>query len=210
VALRSALKTKALEVHLVGHSAGSILLGHLLKRLATPAGAAAPVEISSCSLYAAACSVEFALEHYLGATSSVLPIRKLHLDYLSDRNEKDDYLGGVGALHLYGKSILYLVSRALLDVRKTPLLGFERALDPAFANDANQWSESQLANLKQWQAAFKGSKHCVTAPSVPINKKGKTQQAQHGSFDNNVDVIGATIARISGKKPVKPIEWLDY
>ncbi len=209
VALRGALKTKALEVHLVGHSAGSILLGHLLKRLAVPGGAAAPVHVASCSLYAAACSVEFALEHYLGATSSVLPIRKLHLDTLSDRNEKEDYLGGVEALHLYGKSILYLVSRALLDVRKMPLLGFERALDPKY-NTTDYWAASQLKHLRDWQAAFKGSMDCVTAPSVPINKKGKTQQARHGSFDNNVEVIGATIARINGKKPVKPIEWLDY
>jgi hypothetical protein len=209
-ALRGALQYKGLELHLVGHSAGAILLGHLLGRLAAPAPEAAPLPVASCTLYAAACSVEFALAQYLGAGAAVLPIRKLHLDYLSDRNEKDDYLGGIEGLHVYGKSLLYLVSRALDDERKMPLLGFERALDPAYRNDSDQWAESQLPSVKRWQAAFKGTKNCVAAPSVPINKKGKTQQAQHGSFDNNLEVIGATIARIAGKKPVKPIEWLDY
>jgi hypothetical protein len=208
-ALRGMLKNQyntALEVHLVGHSAGSILHGHLLKCLAA---SAAPVQVASCALYAAACSVEFALEHYLEAAAPVLPIQKLHLDYLSDRNEKDDYLAGVEALHLYGKSLLYLVSRALEDARKMPLLGFERALDPNY-NTTDYWAQAQLTPLRAWQAAFKGSRNCVAAPSVPVNKQGKTQQAQHGSFDNNVEVIGATIARISGKKPVQPIEWLDY
>jgi hypothetical protein len=50
----------------------------------------------------------------------------------------------------------------------------------------------------------------VPTPSVVVNKKGKTAQAQHGSFDNNVAVIEHTIERIRGVKLVAPIEWLDY
>jgi hypothetical protein len=45
--------------------------------------------------------------------------------------------------------------------------------------------------------------------SVRVNRNGKTQQAQHGSFDNNVEVIRQTIERISGAKIVAPIGWLD-
>ena len=207
--LRGALAAKPLELHLVGHSAGSILLGHLLGELAAPAGGAAPLKVASCTLYAAACSMRFAVDHYLGA-GSVLPIRKLHLDYLSDRNEKDDWLGGFEGLHLYGKSLLYLISRALDDVRKQPLLGFERALDANYADDADQWAAGELDAVREWQAKFRGTTRRVDAPSVAVNKKGKTAQARHGSFDNNVEVIAATIRRIGGRAPAKPIEWLDY
>jgi hypothetical protein len=213
--LRDRLNGKGLEVHLVGHSAGAILLGHLLPLLASPGNGKAPVKVASCSLYAAACSMRFAVEHYLQAASPILPSRRIALHYLSDKNEKDDYLAGAKGLHLYGKSLLYLVSRALDDVRKIPLLGFERAVEPGYHRDrdasaTDQWDAAHLRYVREWQAAFQGSLHRVDAPSVPINKKGKTQQAQHGSFDNNVGVVTATIERIGGAKVKHPIEWLDY
>ncbi len=207
--LRREFKTGALEIHLVGHSAGSILLGHLLKCLAEPASGK-PVNVATCSLYAAACSTQFALDHYLRAAKDILPGQNLHLHYLTDRNEKDDYLAGSKGLHLYGKSLLYLVSRALDEERKMPLLGFERAVIKGWEASTDQWSASQLGSVRQWLAGFKGSLWPVKDASVPIDKKGKTEQAQHGSFDNNLDVIGMTIERIAGKKLVQPIEWLDY
>lgn len=129
---------------------------------------------------------------------------------MSDKNEKNDYLVGLKGLHLYGKSLLYLVSRALDDERKIPLLGFERALERRWANDTDQWAASHLPFVEKWQARFKGGQYCVTSPSVPINKEGKTERARHGSFDNNLEVVTATIERIAGRKVVKPLEWLDY
>ena len=202
---------RPLQVHLVGHSAGAILLGHLLKRLAAPGRGLRPVKVATCSLYAAACSVKFAIDHYLSAAKDILRIRDLHLHYLSDKNEKDDYLAGAKRLHLYGKSLLYLVSRALDDERKIPLLGFDRALEKEWAKDADQWAESHLPHVQRWQAVFpRDNAYCVKDANVPINKAGKTQQAQHGSFDNNIEVIKATIERIKSGRLVKPIEWLDY
>jgi hypothetical protein len=208
-ALRDEFKAGTLQIHLVGHSAGSILLGHLLKCLAEPASGK-PVKVASCALYAAACSTRFAVEHYLRAAKDILPGEQLHLHYLSDRNEKDDFLAGGKGLHLYGKSLLYLVSRALDDERKIPLLGMQRAVDKGWETDRDQWAESHHADLQQWLAGFKGSKRPVVDASVRINRKGKTQQAQHGSFDNAFEVIGPTIERIAGRPLVSPIEWLDY
>ena len=208
--LRDRLGTKPLEIHLVGHSAGAILLGHLLKRLAAPGENAEPVKVATCSLYAAACSLGFAVDHYLGAASEILAGRNLHLHYLTDRNEKDDYLAGTKGLHLYGKSLLYLVSRALDDVRKIPLLGLQRAVERGWENDTDQWAAAHLGYVRTWLADFDGQRWPVSEASVRVNKKGKTQQAQHGSFDNNVEVIAQTITRISGANLVAPIEWLDY
>jgi hypothetical protein len=215
--LRGRLKGDGLELHLVGHSAGSILLGHLLPLLAAPRDGAAPVKVASCALFAAACSMQFAVENYLNKGARVLKSSDLHLHYLSDRNEKDDYLAGIKAagLHLYGKSLLYLVSRALDDARKMPLLGFERAVETGWHGGDGQWQRDQwapehLSYIDQWLAGFRGRLHRIERPSVQTNKRGRTVQAQHGAFDNDLETIGATIARIRGAPLVSPIEWLDY
>jgi hypothetical protein len=208
--LRGATQGRGFSLHLAGHSAGAILLGHLVALLAAPPGGAAPVAVASCTLYAAACSLRFALDKYLGAASAILPSSQIALHCLKDREEKDDFLAGVKGLHLYGKSLLYLVSRALDDERKMPLLGLERAVTPGWERDADQWAASQLPSVQQWLARFKGRVQPVEAPSVVVNKKGKTVPAQHGAFDNDVAVIAQTIERIRGAAPVQPIEWLDY
>jgi hypothetical protein len=208
--LRGATQGRGFSLHLAGHSAGAILLGHLVALLAAPPGGAAPVAVASCTLYAAACSLRFALDKYLGAASAILPSSRIALHCLKDREEKDDFLAGVKGLHLYGKSLLYLVSRALDDERKMPLLGLERAVTPGWERDADQWAASQLPSVQQWLVRFKGRVQPVEAPSVVVNKKGKTVPAQHGVFDNDVAVIAQTIERIRGAAPVQPIEWLDY
>jgi hypothetical protein len=77
-------------------------------------------------------------------------------------------------------------------------------------HNTDQWAASHLKSVQQWLAEFKGGLWPVKEASVRINKKGKTTQAQHGSFDNNLEVIGQTITRISGASLVAPIEWLDY
>ncbi|HXF45861.1 MAG TPA: C1 family peptidase, partial [Burkholderiaceae bacterium] len=208
VALRDRLQSeggKSLQVHLVGHSAGTILLGHLLGKLA-----AAPLRIATCTLYAAACSVRFAVQKYLDEAKPILSSTDIALHYLTDANEKRDYLAGSRHFHLYGKSLLYLVSRALDDKRKMPLLGFERAVEPGYEANADQWVASEHDALREWQRRFKGTLAPVAEPNIAVAANGKTVQATHGSFDNNVRVIAATIERITGSKPVKPIEWLDY
>ena len=188
---------RALEVHFVGHSAGAILLGHLLTLFSG---------IASCSLFAPACSVRFACERYLPAAAGGLPFT---VRVLSDRNEKEDALP-TPKVELYGKSLLYFVSRALDDVRKMPLLGFERAARPGYEKNPDQWEAEELPQIQAWLKAFKGSVVAESRQRVPVSAHGHTIQATHGSFDNNVDVVTDTIARIAGKPPIKPVEWLDY
>lgn len=203
-----------LDIHLVGHSAGAVLLGHLLGLMASPAGGQPPLAVAGCTLYAPACSLQFAVQKYLDAAAPILSPQQLHLHVLQDREEKDDYLLGSRSLHLYGKSLLYLVSRALEDQRKMALLGLERALVPEFASSTEHWHPSQLPWLQAWQqrwgTAADPRVHRVPTPSLVVNRQGATVQARHGAFDNSVQVIGDTIARIRGQAPVAELEWLDY
>lgn len=207
---------RVLEVHLVGHSAGSILLGHLLERMTRQDLLAAAPRVTTCTLFAAACSVRFAVERYLAAAdANLLDLGRLWLYGLSDENEKRDGLP-TPSLALYGKSLLYLVSRALDDERKMPLLGMERALLPRYATDPDQWDERELPSVQVWQARWQMQRgaellgRIETAHSVPDTRAGGQEQATHGSFDNHLRAMTETLERIRGGALVAPMEWLDY
>lgn len=71
-----------LELHLVGHWAGSIMIGALLAVLGRRG-----VKVKTCSLYAPACTVEFAAQTYIKAfDSQVLAPKSVAIDLLSDGN----------------------------------------------------------------------------------------------------------------------------
>ena len=207
---------KRLELHLLGHSAGSILLGHLLDQMTGATLKTESPKVTTCTLFAAACSTHFAVEHYLpAAQAGLIDLQRLWLHYLTDENEKGDGLPSP-SVPAYGKSLLYLVSRALDDMRKMPLLGMERSLNPEFANDEDQWAAGELQSVKAWQARWQtGSGKTargipVRTPDVRNTKTGGQIHATHGSFDNNIDVLTDTLQRIKGGTLVAPMEWLDY
>jgi len=190
-----------LEIHLVGHSAGSILLGHLLD---AARALDRPCAFDSCTLYAPACTVQFALDHYEPAvTGGVLRKQDLHLELLSDARETADTVGP------YGSSLLYLVSRALEDQHKTPILGMANAWD---SSKRSEWSDDPAIQrgLKAWQA-FWGS---VRAPRETTEAQVSNGVARipsaHGSFDNDVDVITRTLERIAGRPLKQKVEQLVY
>ena len=187
------------EVHLVGHSAGSILFGHLLDALRERS-----LSVDSCTLYAPACTVQFALDHYEPAVAQgVLRKQDLHVELLSDERELGDTVGP------YGKSLLYLVSRALENQHKTPILGMANAWDPA---KRSTWSDDPAIQrgLKTWQT-FWGS---VRAPrevtEAQISNGVARVASSHGGFDNDVDVITRTIERIAGRPLKHKVEQLVF
>lgn len=201
-----------LEIHLVGHSAGSIILGAMLKHL--------PARIASCTLYAPACTVSFANAQYRPAVESgQINGRKFRIHNLSDERERED---GVGP---YGKSLLYLVSRALEPVHKTPILGLERSFAPRF-NGTPQWNDENpalreqfSAELKTWQKFWSdlpgdADKRLVveTRPTISTGSgaNAKSSPAVHGCFDNHAEVIDDTMAMILGRRPAHPALDLEY
>lgn len=207
---------RSLEVHFIGHSAGSILVGHCLESMMDVNAPPQSYTVESCSLYAAACSVPFANHRFVAAADrKLLPLERLWLYCLDDDNEKRDALPSPST-SIYGKSLLYLVSRALDDVRKAPILGMERAHSPKHTRDDEQWADECLSEVKRWQQRWSASaghakRLCiVTNEFVRNTRAGGQIQATHGSFDNNIDVLTETIERIRGRKLVSEMEWLDY
>ncbi|UVJ46418.1 peptidase C1 [Pseudomonas sp. LS1212] len=190
-----------LEIHLVGHSAGAIFLGHLVDLLAVRE---LTESIGSIHLYAPACTVQFANRHY--APHKELMTR-LYMDVLSDRNERDDSVGP------YRKSLLYLVSNALEGDLRTPILGQANVLDPTYMGwDGSSSTGEALGNWRQAVASAGLVKRkqigIVDASKVITRRPSITIDATHGSFDNNVDVVGRTLERITGAKLAMPMDDL--
>lgn len=105
------------KIHLIGHSTGGIILGHLLRALQNY-----DLEIESCSLMAPAASVDFFERHYLPILQGEkkLKLKGMKIYNLKDEVERDDQVGKA-----YRKSLLYLVSNSFEGKREMPLIGME-------------------------------------------------------------------------------------
>ena len=206
--LRESLKalsaTRNFETHLVAHSAGSFVAGHLMALGQAP---------TSLSLFAPACSLDFALNHFKGKE----PVGQTALHILTTDAEKNDFTGLKPPL-AYGKSLLWLVSRGFEERRKTPLAGFAHCLDAKATDpDDDLWREEfypQVTAWRQWVSALaklpsglpavnEVASHLVTAPN-------HSTTASHGGFDNDVRVMEQTIQLIIGGKLAIPVEDLSY
>lgn len=199
-ALRKAVPN--LEIHLAGHSAGSIVLGHLLSLLDQE------IKASSLTLFAPACTLGFAVEHYGSALQAgKLSQATMHTDLMDDERERADTVGP------YGKSLLYLVSRALEGRHKTPLLGMAWSW-PAKDRPQDQWSGDPYSReaLEKWAKLSKGMGLRLHDKSREYVSTGGGQiKLAHGSFDNDVEAVAAMLQRMRGGAPLDArVENLAY
>jgi len=199
------------ELHLVGHSAGSIAIGHLISALSARRRAGRDgglgERLASVSLYAPACTVAFANRHY---ASNATVMERLHLDVLSDKLEADDNVGKV-----YRKSLLYLVSNALEADLHTPILGLDRVNDEAYSG----WDGSSDTGeaLSVWRSSAKAAQLDKRTRrvdddriQVALDPRGTPilEAAGHGGFDNDIGVFGRTLERITGGGLALPVDDL--
>jgi hypothetical protein len=190
------------ELHLIGHSAGSIMLGRLLANLAQKN---LTRHVKTVHLYAPACSVAFANRYY---TPHDNIMQRLYLEILADRQEQDDNVA-----YIYQKSLLYFVSNALESDAHIPILGLANVYD----NNFNGWdgTSTTAEALTNWRNAVEISrlneritlhdeKKFITRSGLEI----KTEPPSHGGFDNNIEVIGKTLERITGAPLTLPVDDL--
>jgi hypothetical protein len=177
-----------LQVHLIAHSAGSIVLGHLFPLLK-----AAGLSAATCTLWAPACTVPFARQYYRTAIEDgTLPRARLFFNILSDERERADTVGP------YNKSLLYLVSQSLERERRMPLLGMQCAWRVAAQPHQSPWSEAGDKAVEDW-LKFWGPVDAkqVEVHDIPTVSNGLEQvPLVHGSFDNDVDVVSRTLLRV--------------
>jgi hypothetical protein len=182
------------EIHIIGHSAGSILHAPLVQLL-TANGTIneGPLKgkqgyghsIDSCTLWAPACTTELFKQTYLPSIQNH-SLKQFNLFTLSDNAEQDD-----NCANIYHKSLLYLVSNAFeekmhvpLFCDGTPILGMEK-----FIQEDGDIMEHLQAENCNW----------TTAPNTsPLGSTDASTARHHGDFDDDKHTVQATIARILG------------
>ncbi|QPJ62937.1 MAG: C1 family peptidase [Candidatus Nitronauta litoralis] len=181
------LAEKDIKIHLVGHSTGAILHGHLLNALdSIPQWTK---KINSCSLLAPACTMDFYKEKYgprLKGVPDKAKLPLLNLYCLTDEQELDDKVTA-----LYRKSLLYLVSNAFERKRENekedgkPIMGMQKFHGPIKRNPKIKFFYSKEGR--------------------PPQSKSET----HGGFDNDPVTMNSLLKKIL-KGPVKrPFEEKD-
>jgi hypothetical protein len=125
------------RLHLIGHSAGAIVLCHAVDRLAQRGW-----KFESVNFMAAAATVDLFKQTLLPRLKDKT-VKQLRSFHLSDASEEQDttcrpVLG-------YGRSLLYLVSESFEGGVRTPILGMEKYFDEAVAS-------LRLPNVKAWLA----------------------------------------------------------
>ena len=184
-----------IEIHVVGHSAGSIFHAPLIQKLTTSGQIAGNLmngeqgmglQLASCTLWAPACTMELFEQAYLPAIQT-RAIDRFALYTMTDHAEQDD-----NCANIYHKSLLYLVSNAfeklpripILRPDGIPLLGMAKFIEQNAAI-GNLLSQNQL----DW----------VQAPNnKDASDLGASAAKHHGDFDDDVATVSSTLARILG------------
>lgn len=187
----SAAERNKYELHIVAHSAGSIFAAHALKFLTS-----AQIEVKTLQFMAPAISVEHFKNTILSAVRrKKMPMPTMYL--LKDAAERADTVG------VYGHSLLYLVSNAFEDRKRTPILGMERFVTnhqiDDLADDAAKESAQEMAAF--FDTTVNGLPAIVLsgdsiAPGCASNSKS------HGGFDNDSATLNSVLYRILGREPV--------
>jgi hypothetical protein len=175
-----------LRVHLVGHSAGSILLGALVGANNTAGGG---LKFETCTMWAPACTMDFYRQEYLPAIRGG-SIKQFTVFNLTDRAEQDD-----NCANIYNKSLLYLVSNA-----------FEEELRKPWFGDGDGEPLLGMAKFVDKLPERDRPREMVLSPNaVPEGRPGSARATTHGSFDDDAATLKATLARILGESTGKAV-----
>ena len=143
-------------------------------------------------------------------------MERLYLGLLANSQERADSVAGI-----YRKSLLYLVSGALETDLRTPIAGMAKV----YGTDDGGWDGSSSTNesLNLWRRAVLDAKLKSAGRLVEISTDKVCTAladsrrddpanvmipADHGSFDNNIDVITRTLEVVLGGKLLQPVDDL--
>lgn len=206
----------AVELHIAGHSAGSILMAPLVQLLTTHGQVASGpaqgmlgmgAKVSSVNLWAPALTMELFLMSYVPAIEAGA-IERAAVFTLTDKAENDDHCAGI-----YHKSLLYMVAHAFeqqarswIDRRLaqgTPIAGMARFLAAATQADQAFGFERVHKLLRA------GRLDWVQSPmaGLPAGSPDAANASSHGGFDDDRATLEATVARILGGRRNAPVQF---
>lgn len=166
-----------IELHAIGHSAGSIFHTHFLQaahRLGVP-------RFNTLQLFAPAVRVDTFKQQLLTLLKSGKVAEKLTLFTMRKHFERDDNCAG-----LYRKSLLYLIFYALEEMRGTPILGLEESLR----------ADPDLKQLFRLDGNNSGPGEVVWSVSAGDTGRSASSATAHGDFDDDPPTMNSALRRI--------------
>ncbi len=201
-----------IEIHIAGHSAGSIFMAPLVQLISSKgnvdvnslkaetgftwsATQGLGLKVKTCTLWAAACTTGLFDATYLPAIQSG-QIGEFTLFNLKDGSEQDDNCGKI-----YNKSLLYLVSNAFERQLCSPL---KKLLDKNKCGEAILGMDKFASQHGGLSALIKQQRvDYVLAPNAnPHGSIDASTASHHGDFDDDAPTVKATLARILGRSKV--------
>jgi hypothetical protein len=183
----------AWELHVVGHSAGSIFAAHALPWLVS-----CGVPFTTLQFMAPAITTDLFKHTLLSAIRAKrCPHPSMYI--LSDVGERDDDVWA------YGKSLLYLVSNAFEGQRDTAILGMQRYLGGTGADDPAVVDAGLRALFAQKVDGLPSL--VVAGADGPVGARSRSET--HGGFDNDPDTMNSVLRRILGAAPTRPFTTRD-
>jgi hypothetical protein len=179
----SAAERRTWELHLVGHSAGSIFAAYAVEQIAQLG-----VAFKSVALMAPAVTIQLFRDRMLPLIQARrCPQPSLYI--LSDDGERDDDVGP------YGKSLLYLVSNAFEGRRDTPLLGMQR-----FVQQLPGQPAPDAAVRRLFEQPIEGRNSLIIAGAT-LGPESECKSDSHGGFDNDEWTLNSILTRIMNRSP---------
>ncbi|CAM3345273.1 caspase family protein [Polaromonas hydrogenivorans] len=168
------------ELHAVGHSAGSIFHSHFLP-LAHGLGVPA---FRTAHFLAPAVRVDTFRQHLLEHIGPGRAVESLTLYTMRRDFERQD-----NCAHVYRKSLLYLIFNALEDRRATSILGLEESLR----------GDADLKRLFGLTATSATPSSVVWSPTPGDTGRSASTSQSHGGFDDDAPTMNSVVRRVLDK-----------
>lgn len=175
-----------IELHAIGHSAGSIFHSHFLpacQKNSVPA-------FETLQLLAPAIRADSFKKLMLPGLEDGTLAKQVSVFTMSRDFERDD-----NCARVYRKSLLYLIFYALEDERRTPILGLEESLRA----DADLKSFFGLAGTA-------GPGEVIWSKSPSDTGRSASQSTTHGGFDDDAPTMNSVARRLLGVADADHIE----
>ena len=183
------------EYHALGHSAGSIFHAYFLPRLLQqqPASGVPKVSVRSLHFLAPAATTELFTQTLMPLVGAGQPISSLAMYTMTDELEQTDK-----SMRPYGKSLLYLVSRAFEAAVPTPIVGMQDSVrkDVSLIRFFGLAGRSQVADV------------VFSKSTDSASLRDRSESITHGGFDNDVPTMTSVVRRVLDVPDTEPV--VDY
>lgn len=166
------------ELHAIGHSAGSVFHAHFLAAVTAALGANGPT-IKSLHHLAPAIRVDLFKKKVLPLLGK--GIDRLTMFTMTDAKERQDT-----CMKVYQKSLLYLIHHGLEPEPRCPLVGLEQSVR----------ADATLRNL--FEADTPGAVEVVWSPEQG-GPRHSSESLTHGGFDDDARTMNSVCRRILGR-----------